>query len=99
MSVPVDEDSVTDFQLDFSSDKSHHLNLDSISYITRDGNSSTGQSAAQGRSQTPSPAKRTSSNKAIKIEHQYTRDRTDTSSKSCEVSNLLSRRGVNNSGN
>ena len=73
MSVPVDEDSVADFQLDFSSDKSHHLNLDSISYITRDGNSSTGQSGRPGRSQTPSPSKRTSSSKTIKIEQQYTR--------------------------
>ena len=42
MSVPVDDDSVNDFQLDFRSDQPHYLNLDSISYITKDGNSSTG---------------------------------------------------------
>ena len=47
MSVPVDDDSVNDFQLDFRSDKSHYLNLDSISYITKDGNSSTGQYSRQ----------------------------------------------------
>ncbi|XP_043200018.1 cadherin-99C-like isoform X2 [Amphibalanus amphitrite] len=43
MSVPVDDDSVNDFQLDFRSDQPHYLNLDSISYITKDGNSSTGK--------------------------------------------------------